>query len=167
MLEIVNLPTRCATGPFWYGAERFRDSPAEFDAIHFHRTDMIDAGWRTSLRAVLPHHLPSGLYGLQVTTSKETDTVPFVVMPRRAAPRAPILVLLPTFTYLAYANESLFLGMDPEATGASGVVTAADEAHVGNATFGLCFYDRHPDGAGVSLSSSARPILNMRHDYKM
>lgn len=166
-LEVINLPTRCATGPFWAGAERFTDFPSQFDAIHFHSTDMVDADWSPVLDARLPENLESGLYGLRVETPQSTDTVPFTVLPIPSGTSNRVLVILPTFTYIAYGNESLFVGMNPELTGASTDITDSDQAHVGNPTFGLCFYDRHSDGAGVSVSASARPLVNMRHDYKM
>jgi N,N-dimethylformamidase len=105
---------------------------------------------------------------VRVATGREVDFVPFVVAPAPGSARKPVVVVIPTFTYLSYANESLFEGMDPSVTGHFTIgPNEADLAHVGNRTFGLSQYDTHPDGHGVVYSSAARPIVNTRHDYRM
>ncbi|QJY47749.1 N,N-dimethylformamidase beta subunit family domain-containing protein [Pseudonocardia broussonetiae] len=164
-----NLPTRAVPGPNWQRrTTRFVEAPAEYSAAHFHATDLVDAGWSETFSGALPADLPSGAYALRVATERETDVVPFVVAPAPADARKPVVVVIPTFTYLSYANESLFEGMVPSVTGhfTTGP-SEADLAHVGNRTFGLSQYDTHADGHGVVFSSAARPIVNTRHDYRM
>lgn len=166
---LANLPTRGVVGHAWTGeVAHFWAALPEYAAIHFHDTDVVDAGWTDSLEATLPDDLPSGVYGLKIEVGDSIDTVPFCVCPRRDAVTNKVVVVLPTFTYLAYANEALFEGLDGEVTGGAPVTpNEADLAHVGNKTFGLSQYDKHADGSGVAFSSAARPIINMRHDYKM
>ncbi|MFC5677945.1 N,N-dimethylformamidase beta subunit family domain-containing protein [Aeromicrobium endophyticum] len=166
---LANLPTPGVTGHAWNGEiHHFWEAPTQYAAIHFHDTDVVDAGWAQSIEGTLPRDLPSGVYGLKVSVGDETDTVPFCVCPPRTSPANKVVVVLPTFTYLAYANEALFEGMDGEVTGGAPVhPNESDLAHVGNRTFGLSQYDKHSDGDGVVFSSASRPIVNMRHDYSM
>ena len=79
-------------------------------------------------------------------------------------PSAPLAVLLPTFSYLAYANEHASWQNPIGSTGELERLAAA----VGPAD---CFmaeeelnsiYDRHRDGTGVCVSSWLRPVLNFR-----
>ncbi|KAB2807850.1 hypothetical protein F9L07_24490 [Pimelobacter simplex] len=166
---LVNGPARGVTGRRFTGrALDFGDAPGEYAAVHFHSTDLTDAGWGCVLEASLPEQLESGVYGVVVANDEGSDIVPITVVPRADDPRNRVLVVLPTFTYLAYANESLFNGLDPSAmTDQEVVVETADEAHVGDASFGLSMYDTHPDGSGVMLSSARRQIVNMRRGYRM
>ncbi len=76
--------------------------------------------------------------------------------------------MLPTFSYLAYANTQM---MQNAATGQAvmGVLTTLDDIDLElNETpeFGMSTYDYHVDGRGVQYSSWRRPILNMRPDYR-
>ncbi|MDQ6526114.1 hypothetical protein RB608_21025 [Nocardioides sp. LHD-245] len=166
---LVNGPARGVTGRRFTGrALDFNDAPAEYAAAHFHSTDLLDAGWDEALEAALPEDLPSGVYGVVVENEDGSDVVPITVVPRAEDPRSKVLVVLPTLTYLAYANEALFNGLDPSAmTDQEVVVESADHAHVGDASFGLSMYDTHPDGSGVMLSSARRQIVNMRRGYRM
>lgn len=166
---LVNGPGRGVTGRRFTGrALDFNDAPTEFAAAHFHSTDLLDSGWDQVLEAGLPEDLPSGVYGVVVENEHGSDVVPITVVPRAEDPRREVLVVLPTLTYLAYANEALFNGLDPSAmTDQEVVVESADQAHVGDASFGLSMYDTHPDGSGVMLSSARRQIVNMRRGYRM
>ncbi|MYW92958.1 N,N-dimethylformamidase large subunit [Amycolatopsis rubida] len=166
---LVNGPTRGVTGRLFTGRHlAFPDAPAEYAAVHFHSTDLFDAGWETVLSAPLPDELASGVYGVVVRNEAGSDTVPFIVVPRPDDARNKVLVVLPTFTYLAYANEALFTGLDAGAmTDQDVTVEAVDQAHVGDSSFGLSMYDTHPDGSGVTTSSARRQIVNMRRGYRM
>ncbi|MBM9467960.1 N,N-dimethylformamidase beta subunit family domain-containing protein [Nakamurella leprariae] len=167
--QLYNLPTRGVPGPNWQRrTTRFIEAPTEYSAAHFHETDLSDSGWTETLTGALPADLPSGAYALRIATEHAVDFVPFVVAPAPGDTRKPVVVVVPTFTYLSYANESLFEGMAPSVTGHFTTEPGeADLAHVGNGTFGLSQYDTHPDGHGVVYSSAARPIVNTRHDYRM
>lgn len=166
---LVNGPARAVTGRCFSGRYLdFNDAPAEYAAVHMHSTDLLDAGWDTVVTAPLPESLASGVYGVVVENARGSDTVPITVVPRETDPRNKVLVVLPTFTYLAYANEALFNGLDTSAmTDAEVTVGVEDRAHVGDRSFGLAMYDAHPDGSGVMMSSARRQIVNMRRGYRM
>ena len=84
---------------------------------------------------------------------------------------APILFLVPTNSYLAYANFHWntpgidYEGLFGEDTGIKWdhPATDPDRYMVDNKLRSL--YDRHTDGSGVAHSSRLRPILNMRPKY--
>lgn len=165
--EIRHLPGRGVPGPLWTGAETdFRRAPAEFDALHLHEDDLADAGWVPDLIWTIPDGLPSGVYALKVTAGEDVDRVPFVVTP--AAHEAPVLVVLPTWTYLAYANWRTYAEYEDERIGIYGERRGVDERDrwlVEHPEFGRSLYDVHTDGSGVFFSSRLRPIVNIRPDY--
>ncbi|MDQ0471500.1 LamG domain-containing protein [Labrys wisconsinensis] len=164
---LVNAPTRAVTGHGWAGSEHhFRHAPAEYGAIHFHDDDLEDAAWKTSVTWQLPAAQRSGVYALRLTAADASDRIPFVVRP--GSEKASVLLLLPTMTYLAYADESLrglpeyrafFQKRPMEANDLDLYLAAHPE-------FGLSIYDKHSDGSGVCHSSFLRPIPNMRPDYR-
>ncbi|MEL7155166.1 MAG: N,N-dimethylformamidase beta subunit family domain-containing protein [Actinomycetota bacterium] len=160
--EIHQLPARAVTGPRWDGTvQRWLDSPGQWDAIHFHKDDLYDAGWETTATLQLPADLPSGIYAFRIETPHGDDRVPFFVRPAVDTPTADIALLLSTATYIAYANHRmLFEGADfiqdrqrlrPE----HDYVRRHPE-------LGRSMYERHPDGSGVMYSSRRRPVLNLR-----
>lgn len=161
-------PARCVTGSRWDGTETdYRLAPEQYAAVHLHETDLEDAEWRTGVAWDVPADLPSGIYGLQVTSTRGRDTVPLVVRPAAGSPCAPLLLVLPTATYLAYANDHMAL----EVAGAELALAhtpVLEEAHrfLGeHPEYGLALYDRHPDGSPVMYSSRLRPIASLRHDF--
>lgn len=162
-----HLPTRGVPGPFWTGAGRdFRAAPAEFDAVHVHDDDVADAGWDTDLTWTVPDDLASGVYALKLTAGDDVDRIPVVVTPRRHV--APTLVVLPTWTYLAYANWRTYAEYEAERLGIYGENRGIDERDrwlVAHPEFGRSLYDVHADGSGVCYSSRLRPIVNLRPDY--
>jgi N,N-dimethylformamidase len=170
-----NLPTRAVTGPNWTGAALSpAAAPAEYDAIHFHDDDLSDAGWDTDLTLTVPADLPSGVYALRVTTGGQdaygdgTDRIPFVVRERPDAEPAPVLVLLPTWTYLAYANWRTYVEeLEPRTAvyGEPRLPDPVDYDLVRHPEYGPSLYDFHTDGTGVAFSSYLRPIWNMRPTY--
>jgi N,N-dimethylformamidase len=172
---LVNMPARAMTGHAWTGrVHSATAAPEQYAAIHFHDDDLADAGWPETARFTLPADLPSGLYAfrLRATTGdgEECDHVPLVVPPAAGAPRAKVAYLIPTFTYLAYANERLQHRLDYEAAGIfDHPLTPGphDVALAGHPEFGLSLYDLHSDGSGVCYTSALRPIPNLRPDYRM
>lgn len=167
--RLVNGPARGVTGRTFTGRSLdFTVVPDQYAAAHLHATDLVDAGWDAVMSAALPTDLASGVYGIVVANEDGEDVVPFTVVPKDDDARAKVLVVLPTFTYLAYANEALFNGLDTSAmTDAEVDVAAEDLAHVGDFSYGLSMYDHHPDGSGVMLSAARRQIVNMRRGYRM
>ena len=164
----VNRPIRGMTGWNWTGREdSFRLDPRQYGGVAFHDDALIDCGWERTLDFEAPADLPSGVYALRVRCGDAEDHVPFFV--RAASPKARIAVLMPTFTYLAYANEHLaFEAPIAQAICANTPVVTPTELDWKLAeTFGLSTYDVHSDYAGVCYSSWRRPILNMRPRYRM
>ncbi len=155
---LVNTPTRAITGPFWDGSVfDWRQRPGHYNAVHFHSDDLADCGWPDALALEIPQGCASGLYGISLETENGSDVVPFVVRARRAS-RAPVALLLPTFTYLSYGNAPTAM-RGPN----HGITFYPDESPVdGHSGFGRSHYDRHKDGSPVMLSSRLRPVLSMR-----
>lgn len=155
---LVNTPTRAITGPFWDGtAFDWRQRPDHYNAVHFHADDLADCNWPDALKMDIPRDCPSGLYGISLETERGSDVVPFVVRSPIGS-RAPVALLLPTFTYLSYGNAPMVMrGPD------HGIASYPDEQPVdGHPGFGRSHYDRHDDGSPVMLSSRLRPVLSMR-----
>jgi N,N-dimethylformamidase len=154
----VNGPLRAVTGHDWRGdVHDWRLAPEQYGAMHFHADAVDDLGWPPSFELEPPADLPGGVYGLLLEADGVEDLVTFAV--RRAAgaePAANVLVL-PTFTYLAYSCER----ETPAATGSD----RPEDRWVAEA--GLrCLYDRHADGVGVYEASLLRPLTQLRPGYR-
>jgi N,N-dimethylformamidase len=157
--QIVNMAARGVTGRGWTGERwSWQDAPEQYDAIHFHDDDLEDAGWETDFTFTVPHELPSGVYAARLRSDEEEDHVPFFVRPATGHPMAEIAVLLPTFTYLAYANETIF---EPHV---ALLEEDADRWAAENRLVSL--YNRHSDESGVAYASRLRPLLNLRPRYR-
>ena len=177
----VNRPVRCQTGWNWNGRnDCFRLAPQEYGGIEFHDDAMIDCRWAPTLTLDLPADLKSGCYALRLTAGvKGADAtgqqahygeeyLPFFVRP--SAPRARICMLMPTASYLAYANAQLSFEVST-AQAVTATVAVMSEVEIDyqreGLPYGLSTYDHHRDGAGVCYSSALRPILNMRPKCRM
>jgi N,N-dimethylformamidase len=136
----VNLPMRAVTGHNWDSFEMdYKRARQQYGAIYFHDDDIDDAGWEAGFAFRVPDALKSGVYAARLRAGSFEDYIPFTVRPRKGRPtKAKIALLIPTFSYLAYAG-----------TGTS-------------AFRPLSLYSRHSDGSGVCYSSRLRPITNMR-----
>lgn len=167
---VVNAPLRCATGHDWVGHEvDFKQSPARYAAIHFHEDDLDDAGWPISSEIDLPHDLPSGVYAVRLRAGDDSDYIPFVIRPAEGAPRSRTAVLLPTFTYIAYANERMLDRLDFEGDQMTDhPITPGfhDRELARHPEWGLSLYDLHSDGSTCAYSTHLRPIPNLRPDYR-
>jgi N,N-dimethylformamidase len=172
---LVNMPALGVTGRNWTPAtESFNAAPEQYRAAHFHSDDLSDAGWETSLRFTVPAEWDSGVYGIRLRAADENgeheDVVPLIVSATGKSPadRPAVAVLLPTFSYLAYANEHASwerpIKSSLEALDAM-VVTELDQYMARHRLLSL--YDLHADGSGTCLSSWRRPVLNMRPGYSM
>jgi N,N-dimethylformamidase len=167
--RLVNMPTRAVTGHSWTGREvDFRLAPSEYNAIYFHSDDIEDAGWRADFELGLPVGLRSGVYAVRLVSGTLEDRIPFVVAPAADAPEASqILVVLPTMTYVAYAN----LALTPECQPGRPAEwypprSRWEDLMDQHPEFGRSLYQRHDDGSGICYSSARRPILSLRPDYR-
>jgi N,N-dimethylformamidase len=157
MLEIHNAPTFGLRSPRWDGSVLDpRSRPEHYDAIALHDDDVGEAGWPETHRIAVPDSAKSGVYAIEIATGTETTRWPFFVTPKRR--RADLAFLVPTFTYLAYADERLPPERFPWLCDDAGHRFAR-----ANALTSL--YDTHNDGSGVSLASFRRPLATLRDDY--
>jgi N,N-dimethylformamidase len=161
----VNLPMRAATGFNWQGREEnFTHAPAEYGAIHFHDDDLEDCGWQPDFELAVPEGLKSDVYAVRLRLRESEDYVPFFVLPPRGRATAKILLLVPTASYLAYANDRIVaeVPVGQAIVGHTSVFDENDFHLSAHPELGLSTYDHHSDGSGVCFSSWRRPILTMR-----
>jgi N,N-dimethylformamidase len=164
-LTLVNLPGHAVRSSKWTGQKMdWKIAPDEYAAIYFHADDLVDCEWETSVELPIPAGTPSGVYGLTVRNGVGTDTIPFYVTPSPAGPRARILFLAPTLTYVAYANyvRGNFAGALAERVEQWDAYPNHPDVFT---AYGASTYNRHPDGSGISISSRLRPILTMRPGF--
>jgi N,N-dimethylformamidase len=166
-----NMPLRAATGPLWNGEHLDpRLAPHQFNAIHFHSDDLDDARWKRSFSARIPGSWHSGIYAFRLTSETEREYVPFVVRPARSALRTErIAVMLPTFTYLAYAGhhyDDPFVDTLLSESGRSATPDPTISYIRAHPELGMSLYDVHADGSSSTYSSHLRPMLEMRPDYE-
>jgi N,N-dimethylformamidase len=166
---LVNCPTRALTGHNWRGhIFDWTEAPEEYGAIHFHDDDLDDARWLVDFAWTVPAGTKSRFYAAKLTTEAgDEDYVPFWVVPHLADIKAKIGVMVPTTSYMAYANEHM-------ATNGAGAellvyrVPILQEQNIllsQRREYGGSQYDTHTDGSGISFSSRLRPILTMRPKY--
>jgi N,N-dimethylformamidase len=168
----VNRPVRGQTGWNWTGRnDCFRLAPGEYGGVEFHEDAMIDCRWEVTKTWTIPNDLKSGPYAIRLRAGNgyalgEEYLVFFV---RAATPKAAICFLVPTASYLAYANERLSFDAQivQPITGQTPIVSPVDIEMYQSREFGLSTYDTHTDGAGVCYSSYLRPIINMRPKYRI
>ncbi|WP_029356607.1 N,N-dimethylformamidase beta subunit family domain-containing protein [Bosea sp. 117] len=168
--QLVNCPTRAMTGHNWAG-ENFdwKFAKKEYGAIHFHDDDVDDARWEVDVEWTVPAEgLKSRFYALKLTTSEgDEDYVPFWIVPRVGKEQSKIAVMVPTISYMAYANEhvacnaggaELFVYRVP-------IMQQQNMFLAEHREYGGSIYDTHTDGSGICLSSRLRPILSIRPKY--
>jgi len=172
---LVNSPMLGVPGRNWTpGTESFLARPDEYAAATFHEDDLADAGWETSLSFRVPDGWRSGAYGVRLRAGDDGDTVHEDVVPvivSAAGTRRPggpaAAVLLPTFSYLAYANEHASWEHPIASAGDASEMPVTDRDRFMASERLLSLYDLHPDGTGCCLSSWRRPVLNMRAGYHL
>ncbi|HVJ42504.1 MAG TPA: N,N-dimethylformamidase beta subunit family domain-containing protein [Dongiaceae bacterium] len=165
----VNLPTRAMKGWNWDASEmNWQAKPAHYGAIHFHDDDLYDCGWETDFTLQVPADLKSGIYCAELRqqgpAGEIDDMIPFYVRPPRGKATAPLALLIPTASYLAYSNHQMATSwtFDELSTNKFTTLSAGDRYLEENFSFGLSTYDSHTDGSGVCYSSRLRPVINMR-----
>lgn len=166
--EIVQMPARAMTGHNWDGTEmNWRHAPDQYGAIYFHDDDIIDAAWETDFSFAVPKTVRSGLYAMRLKSGSHEEYVPFAVRPPRGKATAKAVYLLPTASYLAYANETMATDA-PLAQLLTGKLSTLSPQNVflnQRREYGASCYDSHSDGSGICYSSRMRPVLNMRPKY--
>lgn len=163
-------PARGMTGWNWQGIEeRFIHAPEQYGAIHFHDDDIEDCGWETDIAWTVPDDLRSNCYALRLVQGDAEDWIPFFVIPPRGTATARAAFLVPTASYLAYANEHIVhdVPVAQSIMGHTAVIAEQDYWIYGHSEFGLSTYDSHADGSGVHMTSARRPIINMRPKHRM
>ena len=110
---IINLPCRAMTGYNWTADEMvFHHKPEEYGAIHFHDDDIDDARWDVDFVFKVPDKIRSGIYAARLRINGEDspeteDFIPFVIKPPKGKTNSDLLFVLPTASYIAYANDNL------------------------------------------------------------
>lgn len=159
--QAVNFPARGVPGANWSGREvDFRLARDEFDALHFHDDDLTDARWEPTLRWRVPDDLRSGIHAFRLRAGEAEQTIAFYVRPREATARAAFLV--PTMTYLAYANIHATPGYEdvplPREKMRAEHLWATDHSLAS-------LYDVHRDGSGAYYTSHRKPLTNITPDH--
>ncbi|MDP9245724.1 MAG: LamG domain-containing protein [Chloroflexota bacterium] len=138
----VNMPARGMSGHAFGGGERsWALAPETHRVIHFHHDDLEDCRWDVAFELTVPDAFSSGIYAAKLAAGDIVDHVPFFVRPKGRRAVAPVLFLVPTNSYLAYANFR-------------------EDFSSRNGVLGL--YHMHADGSAVFYSSRRRPIVNLR-----
>lgn len=169
--RLQQLPLRGMTGVRWTGdVHDWRLAPQEYGAIHFHCDDIYDCGWPTCITLQVPAHWRSGIHALRLRPvassgdSADESFITFFVTPALGAPKAPLVVLAATMTYLAYANSALRLyAVHFEVLTERLLMLTGDDVYLQeHPELGQSTYDHHIDGSGRAYSSWLRPVFNMR-----
>ena len=169
--EGFNHPVRGLTGWNWTGKnDNFRLAPNEYGGIEFHPDSLTDARWKVWKTMKIPESLRSGVYAIRLKAGKGElgeEYIVFFVRPKK--PKSKLCFLVPTATYLAYANEKLSFDAQiiQPMTGQPPIITDIDIERYKNPEFGLSTYDKFDVGSGGCFSSYKRPILNMRPKYRI
>ena len=164
--RLVNLPARAMKGHNWTGAVLdWTKAPDQYGAIHFHDDDIYDCGWQDDVMLTVPDDLASGVYAARIMAGDQHEHIPFVVLPPRGKATADALFLMPSASYMAYANEHAAAEgggyLQAFSNGLNGL-SAQDLLLDSRPDLGYSLYDVHSDGSGVCYSSRLRPILNFR-----
>jgi N,N-dimethylformamidase len=168
-----NAPKRAMTGWLWQGQELdWKKRPELYSAIHFHGTDMYDAGWEKDFTVTIPEDLKSGVYAIRLVPDGDEEAAYYCVFtvrpPRDKATGNTIAFLFPTCSYMAYANHRL--GMDVPGTEIGmGRAVELDRHHMflqDNPEIGFSLYETHNDGTGVFHTSRLRPIVDLQPKVK-
>ena len=165
---LVNMPTRGVTAHNWDGScYEWSHAPELYGAVHFHDDDLDDAGWAPTCTLRTPPDLASGVYALRLRAGDFEDHTPFFVR-ATAGHESKVAVVLPTASYMAYANEHLATAdpMGQAIVGHTPALQPMDLLLMEHPELGLSMYEVHSDGSGVAFSSRRRPIVNMRPRHR-
>ncbi|MEI4480623.1 MULTISPECIES: N,N-dimethylformamidase beta subunit family domain-containing protein [unclassified Phyllobacterium] len=158
LLELVNLPTSCVTSSRWDGSSLDpRLVPTHYDAVHCHDDDMASLDWPASYRVKVPETAACGIYVFEVQSADQTEQIVFFVASK--VPRNQVVFVVPTATYLAYADEILPEHLYEWKCDDRGHRLAVDNNF-------KSLYDYHSDLSGVSICSYQKPKATLRADYR-
>jgi N,N-dimethylformamidase len=163
----IQRPVRAMTGYNWSGKhDDWRVAPREYGGIAFHDDAVMDCGWDATFSWTIPAGTRSGAYAARVTIGDVEDHIPFWIRPTKAT--APILYLMPTNSYLAYANEMIVhhVPVGQAILAHAAVLTEKEADYYQDPKYGRSTYDHWADGAGVCFTSWKRPILNIRPKWR-
>ena len=163
--ELVNLPIRAVRGSSWTGEEmNFRHAPEHYAAVHFLEDALYDCEWESDFELVVPEGARSGFYAAKLTSGDQEDHIPFFVRPPPGRASAPLVVIAPTASYMAYANWRSSMENEHGELDYNHLAEIFPEDRYLNLRpeLGNSMYDHHADGTGVCYSSRLRPILNFR-----
>ena len=120
--------------------------------------------FQPSITYTVPDGLRSGVYAVRLRAGDVEDMIPFFVRPPRGRSTADACVLMPTFTYIVYANIARGVTDDEyrARVAAWGARPWTTDEHQ---DYGLSTYNYHHDGSGICHSSRLRPILNLRSSF--
>lgn len=169
--SLFNAPVRAVAGSHWNGRfMQFSQAPEHYGAIHFHDDDLADCQWPVVYEWAVPANTRSGIYALWLDAGEHHDNVPFHVVPAPGQKRARIAVLASTYTYTVYGNNARpEWEADSEWQHRWREQSRDWKAYPHNPgdhhDYGLSTYNLHNDGAGISLVTWLRPMLNVRVGY--
>ncbi|MDQ0563179.1 N,N-dimethylformamidase [Rhizobium mesoamericanum] len=171
--HLINAPTRAVTSSAWRGqATSFAERPDLYAAVALHADDIDDAQWPVSFELGLPEDLISGVYCLVLSESKAVNysdptqfyPLPLFVVPGDGQQHTEIALVLPTFSYRAYSNNTLYEKADEKLFKLKGP-TRSGVLYDYCIQHGLkSHYCLHDDGSGVHLASLKRPQATVRPD---
>ena len=165
---VVNAPMRAVTGWNFSGRETdWRLVPHEYGAVFFHDDDLDDAGWTTDFSFDVPDDLPSGIYAARLRVAEGEEHIPFFVRPPSGRANSDVAFLVPTLSYIAYANDHITWRNPAIETPPEILARLQAEDHYAIEQRLNSLYDHHRDGTGVAFSSRMRPIVNMRPRYRL
>jgi N,N-dimethylformamidase len=163
----IQRPVRAMTGYNWSGKhDDWRVAPGEYGGIAFHDDAVMDCEWDATVSWTIPAGTRSGAYAIRVTIGEVEDHITFFIRPTKAT--APILYLMPTNSYLAYANEMIVhhVPVGQAILAHAAVLTEKEADYYQDPKYGRSTYDHWADGAGVCYTSWKRPILNIRPKWR-
>lgn len=168
-----NMPTRGVRGARWTGDHlTWTADPGGYAAIHFHDTDLADAGWQPTFTYTAPIDVESGCYALRLQPcdgSTPEFFVPFFVRPAAGSTHSTVALIVPTTTYAAYANMHLRVTaqFNEMAHGRLTVLDSTDFLLLRMPELGRSTYDVHRDGSPVVYAGMSRPVTNFRPTGRM
>jgi N,N-dimethylformamidase len=159
--RMVHHPLTGVKGVRWTGASHDRRLvPEQYSAVHLNADAMTDAGWSATTSHSIPADTRPGVYAFEmIATDGSVGYASFVVSAAStsAVKRRRLAVLLPTYSYLAYANAPAGMrGADAFA----GPHPAEDLIDQANGAFGRSLYERFNDRSGVVVASERRPLVS-------
>ena len=110
----------------------------------------------------------SGFYAARLRSGELEDHIVFFMRPKSGTATARAAYLVPTLTYMAYANDRM-RSFDEHAAGITARKVVKDPLDLYLAEhpeFAASIYDIHSDGSGYCYSSRLRPIVAMRPKYR-